>query len=163
MYFRYQYCNNINWGKQVFAPRPLDRDFVVLLCESIHVSFVHFFSHHPLFNGQGKLNNQQIKLHIREDVKPVMQCERRIPNHVRKEVSKELNKLMEQDIVEKVADQPIPWISPLVATRKKDGSTRIYKDMREANQAMERERHIMPTLLNVQAEMNEAKSFSKTD
>ena len=163
MYFRYQYCNNINWGKQVFAPRPLDRDFVVLLCKSIHVSFVHFFSHHLLFNGQGKLNNQQIKLHIREDVKPVMQRRRRIPYHVRKEVSKELNKLMEQDIVEKVADQPIPWISPLVATRKKDGSTRIYKDMREANQAMERERHIMPTLLNVQAEMNEAKSFSKTD
>ena len=125
------------------------------------MSFVHFFSHHLLFNGQGKLNNQQIKLHIREDVKPVMQRRRRIPYHVRKEVSKELNKLTEQDIIEKVADQPIPLISLLVVTRKKDGSTRIYTDMREADQAMEKERHIMPTLQDVQAEVNEAKSFSK--
>ena len=92
-----------------------------------------------------------------------MQRRRRIPYYVRNEVSKELNKLMEQDIIEKVADQPIPWISLLVVTRKKDGSTRIYTDMREANQAMERERHIMPTLQNVQSEMNEAKSFSKID
>ena len=43
-----------------------------------------------VFEGQGKLNNKQIKLHIRDDVNPVMQPHRRIPYHVRQDVSKEL-------------------------------------------------------------------------
>ena len=43
-----------------------------------------------VFVGEGKLRDQQIKLHIRTDVHPVMQPQRRIPYHMRKEVSKEL-------------------------------------------------------------------------
>jgi hypothetical protein len=109
-----------------------------------------------VFKGQGKLNNQQIKLHIRVNVKPVMQRPRRIPYHVRNDVSKELNKLEEQDIVEKVANQPTPWISPIVVTPKKDGGIRLCVDMREANQAIERERHTMPTLQDFKAEVNGA-------
>ena len=46
--------------------------------------------HSTVFEGQGKLNNQQIKLHIRDDVNPVMQPQRRIPYHIRQDVSKEL-------------------------------------------------------------------------
>ena len=116
-----------------------------------------------VFNGQGKLNNQQIKLHIRDAVKPVMQPQRRIPYHIRKDVSKELKKLEEPDIVEKVANQPTPWISPIVDTQKKDGGTRICVDMREANQAIERERQTMPKLQDFKAEVNGAKFFSKID
>ena len=116
-----------------------------------------------VFEGQGKLNNQQIKLHIRDDVNPVMQPQRRIPYHIRQDVSKELKKLQDQDIIEKVTNQPTPWISPIVATPKKDGGIRICVDMREANQAIERERHTMPTLQDFNAEVNEAKFFSKID
>ena len=116
-----------------------------------------------VFEGQGKLNNQQIKLHIRDDVNPVMQPQRRIPYHIRQDVSKELKKLQDQDIIEKVTNQPTPWISPIVATPKKDGGIRICVNMREANQAIERERHTMPTLQDFKAEVNEAKFFSKID
>ena len=116
-----------------------------------------------VFKGQGKLNNQQVKLHIRDDIKPVMQPQRRIPYHVRKDVARELAKLEEQDIIEKVVDQPTPWISPIVVTPKKDGGTRICVDMREANKAIERERHTMPTLNDFKTEVNGAKYFSKLD
>ena len=116
-----------------------------------------------VFEGQGKLNNQKIKLHIRDDVNPVMQPQRRIPYHIRQDVSKELKKLQDQDIIEKVTNQPTPWISPIVATPKKDGGLRICVDMREANQAIERERHTMPTLQDFKAEVNGAKFFSKID
>ncbi len=37
-----------------------------------------------VFNRQGKLNNQQMKLHIRDGVKPVMQPQRRI-SYIRKD------------------------------------------------------------------------------
>ena len=116
-----------------------------------------------VFVGQGKLKNEQIKLHINEDISPVAQPQRRIPYHLRKAVSKELEKLVEEDIIEKVTDQPTPWISPIVCTPKKDGGTRICVDMREANQAIQRERHVMPTLQDFKAEVNGSKFFSKID
>lgn len=116
-----------------------------------------------VFQGEGKLNTQQIKLHINESVKPIVQPQRRIPYHMRQDVSKELKRLVEEDIIERVSDQPTPWISPIVCTPKKDGSTRICIDMREANQAIERERHIIPTLSDFRAEMNGSKYFSKID
>ena len=92
-----------------------------------------------------------------------MQRQRRIPYHVRNDVSKELKKLEEQDIVEKVANQPTSWISPIVITPKKDGGIRLCVDMREANQAIERERNTMPTLQDFKAEVNGEKFFSKID
>ena len=116
-----------------------------------------------VFEGQGKLTNQQIKLHIRYDVKPILQPQCRIPYHMRKEVSTELQKLVEQDIIEEVINQPTPWISPIVCMPKKDGGTRICVDMRETNQAIERERHVMPTLQDFRAEVNGSKFFSKID
>ena len=92
-----------------------------------------------------------------------MQRQRRIPYHVRNNVSKELKKLEEQDIIEKVSNQPTPWISAIVATPKKDGDIRLCVDMREANQAIKRERHTMPTLEDFKTEVNGAKFFSKID
>ena len=116
-----------------------------------------------VFKGIGKLNNQKVKLHIRDNVKPVIQPQRRIPYHMRKQVSKELQKLVEQDIIEPVMDQPTPWISPIVCTPKSDGGIRLCVDMREANQAIDRERHIMPTIQDFKAEVNGSQYFSKLD
>ena len=116
-----------------------------------------------VFVGEGKLNAQQVKLHISKEVKPVVQPQRRIPYHLRKEVSKELKKLVDEDIIEEACDQPTPWISPIVCTPKKDGGTRICVDMRAANQAIKRERHVMPSLSDFKAEMNGSKYFSKID
>ena len=116
-----------------------------------------------VFVGEGKLRNEEIKLHIRTDVHPVMQPQRRIPYHMRKEVSKELAKLVKQDIIEKVVDQPTPWISPVVCTPKKDGGIRLCVDMHAANQAIEREGHSMPTIQDFKAEVNGSKYFSKID
>jgi hypothetical protein len=82
---------------------------------------------------------------------------------VRNDVSKELKKLEEQYIVEKVANQPTPRVSPIVVTPKKDGGIRLCVDMRKANQAIERERHTMPTLQDFKAEVNGEKFFSKID
>jgi hypothetical protein len=49
------------------------------------------------------------------------------------------------DIIEKV-DGPTPWISPIVVVPKKSGEVRICIDMRKANQAVKREKHLMPTI-----------------
>ncbi len=61
-----------------------------------------------VFVGEAELNTQQVKLHINEEVKPVVQPQRRIPYHLRKEVSKELKKSVDEDIIEEARDQPKP-------------------------------------------------------
>ena len=106
-----------------------------------------------IFEGRGKLKDFQVKLHINENIKPIIQPQRRLPYHLRKEVSKELRKLEDQDIIERVENKPIPWISPIVCTPKKDGGLRICVDMREANIAIERERHLMPTIQDFKTEV----------
>jgi hypothetical protein len=80
---------------------------------------------------------------------------RRIPFHVRSDVEKELKRL----IIEKV-DGPTPWISPIVVVPRKSGEVRIYIDMREANQAVKREKHLMPTIDDLVADLNGATVFT---
>ena len=65
-----------------------------------------------VFIGEGNIKGPLAKLHIREDITPVIQPQRRIPYHMRKAVSKELEKLIAQDIIEPVIDQPNPWNLP---------------------------------------------------
>ena len=51
----------------------------------------------------------------------------------------------------------------MVCTPKKDGSIRLCVNMREANQEIERERHVMPTLSDFKADVNGSRFFSKID
>jgi hypothetical protein len=75
-----------------------------------------------------------------------------------------VSELEQQDIIERVPDnQPTPWISPIVAVPKKNGGVRICVDMREANAAIKRVRHPIPTVEEVSFELNGAKYFSKLD
>ena len=106
-----------------------------------------------LFLGTGKVQNKQVKLHIDPDVTSQQQPHRRIPFHVREDVL---------DIIEKV-EGPKPWISPIVIVPKKSGEVRICVDMREANKAIKREKHLMPTIDDLVADLNGATHFSTLD
>ena len=117
-----------------------------------------------VFSNQiGKVKNFQVHLHINNHVKPVKQTHRRIPFHMRKHVEQELANLENQDIIEKVTG-PTPWVSPVVIIPKTDPSEiRICIDMREANKAIERERHLTPTIDDLIHDLNGAKYFSHLD
>ena len=100
-----------------------------------------------VFKGIGKLKDAQVKIHIDESVKPVAQKPRRVPFHLRNKVEQEIERLLDEDIIEKVHGDPTPWVSPIVVVPKKDSeSVRVCVDMRKANQAIIRERHQMPTV-----------------
>ena len=115
-----------------------------------------------LFTGIGKIKDKKIKLHIDPDVKPKQQPHRRIPCHIRKDVEKKLQRLEELDIIEQV-EGPTPWVSPLVVVPKKSGEIRLCVDMREANKAQKREKHLMPTLDELMTDLNGATVFSTLD
>ena len=119
-----------------------------------------------LFDGKtaefAKIKNVKVKLHIDEHIKPIAQRHRRIPFHTRRDVEEELEKLEKRGIIEKV-EGPTPWISPVVVVPKKQGGVRLCIDMREANKAIGREKHPMPTLDDLISDLNGATTFTKLD
>ena len=115
-----------------------------------------------VFEGLGKLKSYQLKLHQDDSVPPVAQPLCRIPFSRRQKVTAKLKQLEELDVIEKV-NGPTSWINPLVAVEKPDGDIRICLDMRQANRAILREKHPVPTVEETLQEISEAKVFSKLD
>ena len=115
-----------------------------------------------LFSGIGKLKDYQLKLHIDRKVKPVAQPLHRLPFRIREKVDKKLEVLKAKDIIESFSG-PTPWVSPLVAVPKSNNDLRICIDMRRANEAVQRERHPIPTVEELLQDFNEATVFSKLD
>ena len=108
------------------------------------------------------MKNVEVKLHIDENVSPVHKTHRRIPFHQRKSLKACVESLLRQNII-KPAVGPTPWVSPvvLVSKPKQPGGVRLCVDMREANKAIERERHLLLTLDEVVHDLNGATVFSK--
>ena len=115
-----------------------------------------------LYTGLGKLNDRQVKLHVKPDSKGVIQNARRIPFSLRKKVEEKIAELENLDIIEPV-NGPTKFQSPIVVVPKPSGDIRICVDMRQANKSVERERFPMPTVEEVLAEMNGSKVFTKLD
>ena len=116
------------------------------------------------YHGVGKLKDCQVHLHINETVTPSAQPHRRIPFHLRKGLEQELTRLEHEGIIEKVHG-PTPWVSLLVVVPKPKhpGKVRLCVDMRIANKAIERERHITSTIDDVINDLNGATVVSKLD
>ena len=116
-----------------------------------------------VFSGKiGKLKDRMIKLHINENVKPIRQRNRPVSFHLREGISKTIQLMMDNDIIEKV-DGPTPWVSPIVPIVKENGEVRVCTDAKLLNTALEREVHNSPTVDEVAIELNEAKVISKFD
>ncbi len=111
-----------------------------------------------VFDGVGKLTNYQQKISINTTIKPVAQPPRRIPFHVRKQVSAKLEELERLDIIETVRG-PTPWVSPLVVVPKSSGEIRVCVDMRQVNTAVIRERYPIPTVEESLQDLNGAAVF----
>jgi len=75
-----------------------------------------------------------------------------------------LEQLEKDDMIEKV-NGPTPWVSPVVIVPKPNNpdEIRLCVDMRKANEAIQREKHITPTIDDIMLRLNGAKHFSKLD
>ena len=87
---------------------------------------------------------------------------RRIPFSRKQKVVEKLEELEALGVIEKV-NGPTSWINPLVVVEKPNGDVRICLDMRQANQAILREKHPVPTIEETLQEMSGVKIFSKLD
>ena len=119
-----------------------------------------------IFQGVGKMKDVLVSLPIDENVKPITQKHRRVPFHMRKHVENEIQKLLNDDIIEKVETTPTDWVSPIVMVRKPNYTEPTYRmcvDMVQPNKALKRVRHIIPTVDELRHDYNGCTVFSKLD
>ena len=83
---------------------------------------------------------------------------------MRTKVAAEIQKLEQERIIEKVSG-PTEWLSRIVTPPKpkSPNEIRLCVDMRDANRAILRTRHITPTIDELTADLNGATVFSKLD
>ena len=121
-----------------------------------------FDKYKSCFEGLGKLRDFQLDIPIDQNVKSVAQPMRCVPFSMRDKLEQKLNELVDLDVIER-ADGPTPWISPVVVVPKPNGDIRLCVDMRQANGAIVRERHPIPTVDEVLHDLNGSTVFSKLD
>ena len=83
---------------------------------------------------------------------------------MRDKIAQEIEKLEKEGIIEKVSG-PTEWVSRIVTPPKPKcpGEIRPCVDMRAANQAIFRTRHVTPTIEELTTDLNGATIFSKLD
>ena len=91
---------------------------------------------------------------------PVKVPPRRIPAHYREEVEKQIQAMLEQDIIEESSS---PWMAPAVFVPKKSGELRICIDYREFNKKTTKDAYPLPLPDEAQDQLSGSTVFSTLD
>ncbi|KAJ8353420.1 hypothetical protein SKAU_G00209870 [Synaphobranchus kaupii] len=114
-----------------------------------------------LFSGLGCLSAFNHQPLLNPDVRPVIQPLHRIPLALRDAVSEELQKLLQNGLIEPV--NASPWISNLVIAKKKSEGLRVCVDLRAVNKAVIPNKYPLPTVEELTTQFYGATTFSKLD
>ena len=91
---------------------------------------------------------------------PVRIPPRRIPAHYRMEVNRQIQTMLEQNIIEESSS---PWMAPAVFVRKKSGDLRLCIDYRELNKRTVKDAYPLPLPDEVQDRLSGSTVFSTLD
>ena len=108
------------------------------------------------------VDTSPVSISVDPKAHPVTQPARRPPFSAKADIEKELHRLVEADVIEPVK-QASAWVSPIVPVRKSSGKLRLCVDYRELNKSIVRERHSLPTIEEITAELADAQVFSVLD
>ena len=120
-------------------------------------------SFQDIFKGINKHKYCQIQLIIDDNVKPIIQPQRKIRFAKREKLNKILDELEESGVIKQV-EGPTIWLLNLVLTPKVNPmQIRMKINMTTANTTIRRARHVIPTLEELRYELNGAQYFTKLD
>ena len=119
-------------------------------------------SYPTLFTGLGKLGTEY-DIKIDSTIEPyAISTPRRVPLPLMASVKEELERLESLDVIMPV-QEPTPWRAPIVVVPKSNSQVRICVDLTKLNRAVQRERHILPSVDHVLGQMAGAAVFTKLD
>ena len=118
---------------------------------------------YDVFGEFGLMKCDPIRIKIRPDVQPYsLVTPRRISEPLLKPVKEELYRMVKNGIISPVTE-PTDWCAPVVPVLKKTGKVRLCVDLKKLNQAVRREKFIMPTMDEIAAKLTDARVFSTLD
>ena len=94
------------------------------------------------------------KRHVNAEFKPISIPQRSILYHLKEGVSKVIEDIIKQDIIEEQPiNEPAPWVSNAVIASKLDGSIRMTLDARNVNKAILPTNHSVPLHEDIKAKL----------
>lgn len=116
-----------------------------------------------VFQQGGKLKTDPVKIVLKEGAEPYsVNVSRRVPLPLLPKVKAELSRMEKEGIIEKVTE-PTEWCAAMVPVLKPNGDVRICVDLRKLNNAVKREKFVLPTTEEVISKLTGAKIFSSLD
>ncbi|XP_068720826.1 uncharacterized protein [Montipora capricornis] len=151
--------------------KPLQSSSAKATCEKMHLiqrintvkdnSILDEFP--EVFQGLGCLPGKY-HININPSVPPVVHPPRRVPHSKREPLKKELGRMVEDGILEKVPlNEPADWVSSFVCVDKPDGSIRVCLDPKDLNVAIKREHYPLPLVDDITANCTGATVCSTLD
>ncbi|XP_037915018.1 uncharacterized protein K02A2.6-like [Hermetia illucens] len=116
--------------------------------------------------GLGKINNYQVKIHVKETATPIHIPARPVRFGIQKSVEFELERLQQLGIISPVDpnETPIEWATPTVNVVKRNGNRRICGDFRVTlNPALVTIRHPVPTFENIRQQLAKGEKYTNLD
>lgn len=130
-------------------------DFSPAIVESLVTEFPQVFSKVP-----GQSNVAPASIHIPQNTPIISQAPYAIPKKLLTKVKEELDKLVEQGILEESRSL---WCSPLVIARKSDGRIRLCVDFRKINDITPQLQVYLPTLDDILEHVGQSQILSTLD
>ena len=109
----------------------------------------------------GKCTKTRVSIHLKAEAKPVFCKPRPLPFSRKLAVQTELNRLVDQGILERVDFST--WAAPIVVVTKPNGSVRICGDFKALNQQIQVDQHPLPSLDEILEKLQGGTIFSKID
>ena len=115
-----------------------------------------------MFDGLGKLEGAYT-IKLREDATPyALTTPRRVAVPLLPKVKQELDRMQSLGVITEITE-PTEWCAGMVVVPKANGQVRICVDLTQLNENVCRERHMLPSVEQVLAQIGDAKHFSKLD
>ena len=111
------------------------------------------------------MKSAPMKIELQEDAKPfAIYAARPVSYPLREAVKKELDEMVEQDVIERVGDRPTEWCHPIVVVPKPSGGIRMTVDLTKLNSQVHRTVHNAKTPQDAVSEIVQgAKYFTVCD
>ena len=116
-----------------------------------------------IFGHTGLLKTDPVNISLKEGAKPYnVTTARRIPFPLQKKVKSELDRMLQDGIIEEVK-QPTEWCASMVPIVKPSGAVRICVDFKKLNENVRRPNCMLPNLDDIAPDLSGSKYFSTLD
>ena len=109
--------------------------------------------------GLGCVKGVEHEIKVRNTF-PIKQRHYPMPDKVQEEMDKQVREMLRQGVIEPSQSD---WLSPIVMTRKSDGSRRFCCDMRKVNAVTEPDTYPLPNMQDILRKLRKAKFISTLD